>query len=159
LLNHGYKVRFRPHPETIKRSENLMNSIKKKFKNKNFIFDDNSENLEAMNNAKCLITDNSGISIEYIMLFKRPVIFYNDFDKVHNNDFKMFKGIVPLEDRIKNKFGLEFHKHELNEISKIINQAITIFDKKEIDNFLKDNFYNYGNTISYFDKNFSKICN
>ena len=159
LLNHGYKVRFRPHPETIKRSENLMNTIKKKFKNMNFIFDDNSENLEAMNNAKCLITDSSGISIEYIMLFKRPVIFYNDFDKVHNSDFKMFKGIVPIEDRIKNKFGFEFHKHELNEISKIINHAITIFDKKEIDNFLKDNFYNYENTISYFDKNFSKICN
>ena len=25
---------------------------------------------------------------------------------------------------------------------------------KEIDNFLENNFYNYGNTIDYFDKNF-----
>ena len=44
LLNSGFKVRFRPHPETIKRSQNLMESYKEKFKHKNFLFDDNSEN-------------------------------------------------------------------------------------------------------------------
>ena len=158
LLNSGYKVRFRPHPETIKRSQSLMESYKEKFKHKNFLFDDNSENLEAMENAKCLITDNSGISIEYMMLFKKPVIFYSDFDKVHNENFEMIKGLVPIEDTIKDKFGYEFHKHELNEIDKVINKAISSFDKKEIDNFLENNFYNYGNTIDYFDKNFSKIC-
>ena len=158
LLNSGFKVRFRPHPETIKRSQNLMESYKEKFKHKNFLFDDNSENLEAMQNAKCLITDNSGISIEYMMLFKKPVIFYSDFDKVHNENFEMFKGLVPIEDTIKDRFGYEFHKHELNEIDKVINKAISSFDKKEIDNFIKNNFYNYGNTIDYFDKNFSKIC-
>jgi len=158
LLNSGYKVRFRPHPETIKRSQNLMESYKEKFRHKNFLFDDNPENLEAMKNAKCLITDNSGISIEYMMLFKKPVIFYSDFDKVHNESFEMFKSLVPIEDTIKDKFGYEFNKHELNEIDKVINKAITSFDKKEIDNFIKNNFYNYGNTIDYFDKNFSKIC-
>ena len=158
LLNSGYKVRFRPHPETIKRSQNLMESYKEKFRHKNFLFDDNPENLEAMKNAKCLITDNSGISIEYMMLFKKPVIFYSDFDKVHNESFEMFKSLVPIEDTIKDKFGYEFNKHELNEIDKVINKAIASFDKKEIDNFLKNNFYNYGNTINYFDKNFSKIC-
>ena len=68
-----------------------MNSYKEKFKGKNFLFDDNSENLEAMQNAKCLITDNSGISIEYMMLFKKPVIFYSDFDKVHNENLKCSK--------------------------------------------------------------------
>ena len=158
LLNSRFKVRFRPHPETIKRSQSLMESYKEKFKHKNFLFDDNSENLEAMENAKCLITDNSGISIEYMMLFKKPVIFYSDFDKVHNENFEMIKGLVPIEDTIKDKFGYEFHKHELNEIDKVINKAISSFDKKEIDNFLENNFYNYGNTIDYFDKNFSKIC-
>ena len=158
LLNSGLKVRFRPHPETIKRSQNLMNSYKEKFKDKNFLFDDKSENLEAMQNAKCLITDNSGISIEYMMLFKKPVIFYSDFDKVHNENFEKFKSLIPIEDIIKDKFGYEFNKHQIQEIKKIIDKAVESFDKKEIDNFLKNNFYNYQNTIDYFDKNFSKIC-
>ena len=158
LLNSGHKVRFRPHPETVKRSRNLMESYKVKFKNENFVFDDNSENLEAMKNAKCLITDNSGISIEYMLLFKKPVIFYSDFDKVHNESFDKFKDLTPIEDTIKDKFGYEFNKHELNNIENIINQAIETFDINELDNFIKTNFYNYGNTIDYFDKNFSKIC-
>ena len=158
LLDSGLKVRFRPHPETIKRSQNLMSSYKEKFKDKNFLFDDKSENLEAMQNAKCLITDNSGISIEYMMLFKKPVIFYSDFDKVHNENFEKFKSLIPIEDIIKDKFGYEFNKHQIQEIEKIIDKAVKSFDKKEIDNFLKNNFYNYENTIDFFDKNFSKIC-
>jgi hypothetical protein len=159
LLNSGLKVRFRPHPETIKRSKNLMNSYKEKFKDKNFLFDDNSENLDAMQNAKCLITDNSGISIEYMMIFKKPVIFYGDFDKVHNENFEKFKSLTPIEDVIKDKFGYEFNKHQIQEIEIIVDKAVKSFDKKEIDNFLNNNFYNYENTIDYLDKNFSKICN
>ena len=159
LLNKGFKVRFRPHPETLKRAKALMKLYKEKFESSNFIFDDNSENLESLNKAKFLITDNSGISIEYMMIFKKPVIFYNDFDKIHNEEFKIYNNLEPLEDMIKKKFGYEFNKHEIKNISHIIEMASENFDKYEIDNFLEKNFYNYGKTIEYFEKNFSKICN
>lgn len=159
LLNKGFKVRFRPHPETLKRAKALMKLYKEKFESSNFIFDDNSENLESLNKAKFLITDNSGISIEYMMIFKKPVIFYNDFDKIHNEEFKIYNNLEPLEDMIKKKFGYEFNKHEIRNISHIIEMASEKFDKYEIDNFLEKNFYNYGKTIEYFEKNFSKICN
>ena len=159
LLNKGFKVRFRPHPETLKRARALMKLYKEKFESSNFIFDDNSENLESLNKAKFLITDNSGISIEYMMIFKKPVIFYNDFDKIHNEEFNIYNNLEPLEDMIKKKFGYEFNKHEIKNISHIIEMASENFDKYEIDNFLEKNFYNYGKTIEYFEKNFSKICN
>ena len=159
LLNKGFKVRFRPHPETLKRAEPLMKLYKEKFESPNFIFDDNAENLESLNKAKFLITDNSGISIEYMMIFKKPVIFYSDFDKIHNVDFKIYNNLEPLEDKIKKRFGYEFNKHEIKNIDQIIDMALKNFDKKEIDNFLFRNFYNYGKTIEYFEKNFSKICN
>ena len=159
LLIKDFKVRFRPHPETLKRAESLMKLYKEKFESPNFIFDDNSENLESLNKAKFLITDNSGISIEYMMIFKKPVIFYSDFDKIHNVDFKIYNNLEPLEDKIKKKFGYEFNKHEIKNIDHIIDMALKNFDKQEIDNFLVRNFYNYGKTIEYFEKNFSKICN
>ena len=158
LILLGYKVRFRPHPETIKRSENLMNTYKAKFENKNFIFDDKPENLEALENAKCLITDNSGISIEFMMIFKKPVIYYNNFDKIHNEKFEMFRNLQPMEDNIKDKFGYEFNKNQINEIKNILNNVLNSFDENEIDNFLINNFYNFGNSIKYFDKNLLKIC-
>jgi len=93
-----------------------------------------------------------------MMIFKKPVIFYNDFDKIHNVNFDMYKNLQPIEDIIKDKFGYEFNKHQIIEIKKIIDESINSFDKNEIDNFLKNNFYNYGNTIDYFDKNLLKIC-
>ena len=158
LLNLGHKVRFRPHPETIKRSHSLMKMYKEKFQNKNFIFDENPENLEAMQKAKCLITDNSGISIEYMMMFKKPVIYYDDFDKIHNEKFEMFKNLQPMEDFIKDKFGYEFNKKQIIEIDQIIDNALNKFDKNEVNNFIKINFYNYENTIKYFDENLSNIC-
>ena len=44
-----------------------------------------------MERSKCLITDASGISIEYLLLFKRPVLYLNSKDKIHNERFDDFK--------------------------------------------------------------------
>ena len=158
LLKSGFKVRFRPHPETIKRSYKLMNKYKTKFKSDNFIFDDSNENFLSLQKAKCLITDNSGISIEYIMIFKKPVIFYNNFDKNHNEEFEIYKNINPIEDIVKIKFGYEFNNQQIHEIKKIINNAINIFNKDDVDNFFNKNFYNVQNTINFFENNISSIC-
>ena len=51
--------------------------------------DDFAGNFEALKKAKCLINDNSGISIECMLIFKRPTIYYGEFDKIHNEKFDM----------------------------------------------------------------------
>ena len=97
LINSKFKVRFRPHPEIVKRSQKLMLYFKKIFKGEYFIYDDSPENFNAMNRAKCLITDNSGISIEFMMIFKKPVIYYDEFDKIHNLNYKIFNNLETME--------------------------------------------------------------
>ena len=159
LLDDGHKVRFRPHPETIKRSKKLMSFYKKKFHGDNFIFDDFAGNFEALTKAKCLITDNSGISIEYMLIFKRPAIYYGEFDKIHNEKFDMYKNLNTIDDLVKNKFGYKIYTDQINNINYVINKSILEFKKNEIDKFLNENFYNYGKTVKFFDNNFSKIFN
>ena len=161
LISIGHIVRFRPHPEIIKRSPNLMKYYKKKFENKNFIYDNDPENFNAMQDAKCLITDNSGISIEYIMLFKKPVIYYNNFEKIHNEKFHLYKDFNTIEDKIKNEFGFEFNEYQILEIDNIIKKSIKDFEtkKQKIDFFLKNNFYNVGNSVNFFENNLTNICN
>ena len=100
-LKSGFKVRFRPHPENLKRSQMFLNSIKKKFISEFFIFDDEPENYKAFEKAKCLITDNSGISIEFLLFMRRPIIYFDDFDKIHNNQVENFKNLETIDDRIK----------------------------------------------------------
>ncbi len=158
IIKSGFVVRFRPHPETLKRSCDLMNFYKNKFKGSKFIFDDHPENLEAMEKAKCLITDNSGISIEYIMIFKKPVIYYNDFDKIHNDNFNTYKDLKTMDEIVKKKFGYILETSQINDIEKILNSAVNEFNEKEIDLFLEKNFYNFKNTINYLKNNISDIC-
>ena len=48
---------------------------------KNFILDENSENINSMENAKCLITDNSGIAIEFLYYLKNQYYTFEDLIK------------------------------------------------------------------------------
>jgi len=158
LIQLNFKVRFRPHPEIIKRSPKLMSYFKKIFNSENFIYDSNFENFDAMNKAKCLITDNSGISIEFVTIFKKPVIYYENFDKIHNPNFKKYEKLETMENIVKDKFGYKFKKHDIKNIDKIIQHSLSNFEQTEIDEFFLENFYNFKSTINFFDNNIDKIC-
>jgi len=158
LLEYNNKVRFRPHPETIKRFPKIIKNYNDLFKTQNFIIDDNPNNFESMQNAKYLITDNSGISIEFLLIFKKPVFFYTDSKKIHNPKFNMYKNLNAMEDLIRNKFGYKFNYNQISNINNILINSVENFDTSNIENFINENFYNYSNTINYIDKNLSKIC-
>jgi hypothetical protein len=159
LINTGFKVRFRPHPENLKRSQNYLNSIKKKYNGEMFIYDDDPENYSAFEKAKCLITDNSGISIEFFLLMKRPIIYFDDFVKIHNSQIENFKDLETIEDRVKKKFGIFFKVNEINNIKNIIDQSNINFKKNidEVNKFIDINFFNYNKTSDYIDKNLANI--
>ena len=159
VLNRGFKVRYRPHPENFKRSKKILDSYKKKFINHEFILDDSIENIASMENAKCLITDNSGIAIEYVLLLKRPVLYFEDFQKIHNTEYEKFNDLIAIEDKIKDRFGYSFTKDEINNLESIINNSISDFKNKdeEIKKFIDDNFYNFGTTIKNFENLLSKF--
>ena len=110
VIKSGFKVRFRPHPENLKRSKIYLNSFKKRFNGEMFVYDDEPENYKAFEKAKCLITDNSGISIEFFLLMKRPIIYFDDFDKIHNSQIENFKDLETIDDSVKRKFGIFLKK-------------------------------------------------
>ena len=157
VLKKGFNVRFRPHPENFKRSANIIEGFQKKFKNCKFILDDTVENKEAMENAKCLITDNSGIAIEYILLFKKPVLYFEDVKKIHNSNFEKYNDLITMEDKVKTTFGYIFTMNEIKNIDLIINNSIKDFKNKDniIEKFTNENFYNFGLTIKNLDQVFS----
>ncbi len=154
LLSKNQKVIFRPHPEHYKRSKKILQKIRNKFFNENFEFDDNSENLKSMEKAKCLITDSSGIAIEYIMTLKRPVLYLDEFDKIHNTEFNDYSNLKTIDYKIKENFGYLFKKKDFNQIDSIINRSIEDFKNKlsKLDSFINENFANYGKTKDYFTK-------
>ncbi len=159
LIVKGFKVIFRPHPEHFKRSNKILLGMRNKFSNKNFKLDADDNNLKSMEKARCLITDSSGIAIEYMIVMKRPVLYLDEYDKIHNSEFREHLGKKVLDHDIKKNFGYMFKKHDFNKIDFIINDSEKKLVKKmsALNNFIKKNYFYFGNTktylFSYFKKN------
>jgi len=159
VLYYNYKVRFRPHPEHFKRSLAFLNRIKNKFKSENFYYDENIENINSMEKAKCLITDNSGIAIEFTLILKKPTLYYESKNKIHNSEFKKYKSLENFEDNVKKYFGFKFKYDEINQINLLIKNCLKKIKKKEkkINKFAKENFYNLFNSTNFMKKKNKEI--
>ena len=159
LLKKNFKVIFRPHPEHLKRSKVVLDKIKKNLINKNFSFDTYSENIGSMQNAKCLITDNSGIALEYTLILKRPVLYLDDKEKLHNSELIDYVNLNNLEDSVKNVFGYKFKREDVHSIDSLINKSIKDFNSRnsEIDKFVNKNFYNNSNIIKFLKNSMNDI--
>ena len=76
LLNEGYKVIFRPHPDNI--SNEYILKIKNKFEDNNFFQLDVSRSyLQQYFNSSIMITDYSGTAYTYSMMTLNPVLFFH----------------------------------------------------------------------------------
>jgi hypothetical protein len=137
LINSDFNVIFRPHPEIIKRNKSKFDYVVSKFNNnKNFILDLNASNVQSMEKASLLITDNSSISIEYSFAFYRPVIFIDYKEKIHNKKFHSISRST-FEDEFKKEIGLSVKIENINKLSFICDNAIK--DNKS-DNYKIDIF-------------------
>ena len=158
LLSKNKKVIFRPHPEHYKRSENILKIIRKEFMSHcNFSLDIDVENFYSMSKSSILITDYSGISLEYCLIFKKPVIYFDKYLKLHNPEYKKIFDHT-IEDKVKESFGVSFFSENLDDIFHIIEIAKNNFSKpevrKSIETFLQNNFYNLNNSIEYAYKEY-----
>ena len=120
LLKSNFRVMLRPHIRTLRDSEELIDSIKKKFgQNPNFILETGVINFDSLNNSICMISDWSGISLEYAFTFERTVIFIDVPKKILNPNWSDIK-IEPIEISIRDKIGHIVSPNNLEEILDLI---------------------------------------
>jgi YidC/Oxa1 family membrane protein insertase len=121
LLKSDFRVLLRPHFRTLRDSKELIDSIKNKFgKNPSFIFEDGVIPPEYFHNSICMISDWSGISMEYAFTFERSVIFIDVPKKILNPDADDFP-LEPIEISIRKKIGHIVSTNNIREIPNIIN--------------------------------------
>ena len=151
LVKKNYNVVFRPHPEHFKRSKNILNDIKNKFSKNKFKLDIDINNIKSMEKAQCLITDSSGIAIEYMIIMKRPVLYFDEFDKIHNSEFKDYSNLETIDQKIKRNFGYSFKKSDFSNIDSIIDRSKKKLYKQssELEKFIDENYFNFGNTKKF----------
>ncbi len=120
LLKSNFRVMLRPHIRTLRDSKELIDSIKKKFgQNPNFILETGVINFDSLNNSICMISDWSGISLEYAFTFERTVIFIDVPKKILNPNWSDIK-IEPIEISIRDQIGHIVSPNNLEEILVLI---------------------------------------
>ena len=159
LLKKNFKVIFRPHPEHFKRSKIILDKIKANFTSEAFCFDEDFENIKSMEKSRCLITDNSGIAIEYMIALKKPVLYLNEIDKIHNSEFQDYAKLMTIDQTIKEKFGYIFDNSDFQQIEVIIKNSEDNFNKKltDLEILISKNYFNFGKTKDFLSSNLSSV--
>jgi YidC/Oxa1 family membrane protein insertase len=151
LLNKNYDVILRPHPEHFKRNEKYLNLIKKSTASfQNFKFDFEPDNIVSISESNILITDYSGIAIEYTLINEKPVIYFDKYPKKHNKKFEeLYKTKILIEDEIKVLFGKSFQKKKFNNLDKEISFLKKDFKLKigNLRKYRQKKFYNFKKSV------------
>ena len=148
LLDSGFNVILRPHPMTIKKSNNIIQKIEKEFKdNLNFKLETDIRNTESFFLCDCMISDWSGVAIEYAFALEKPVLYIDVTQKMVNSDANDIE-IIPLEKKIRAQIG---DIVSLSEISKIPSKIENLWlnspqIKKQIQKIREETVFNIGNS-------------
>ena len=151
LLTNNFSVTFRPHPEHYKRSKKIIKKIFNTYADeKNFTIDKNFSNIKSLEKANILITDNSSIVFEYLLIFKRPIIYINYVDKIHNKSSDQLN-LSTIENELKKKFGNIILIDELNDLPLICSNLMkrSNLNYDSIDEFTNEYISNLNHSSAY----------
>ena len=130
LIKLEYKVILRTHPEATKRSQKTINRVRKNLQNyKNFEINTDISNLKPLSESSLLITDDGGIALEYYIIYKKPVLYINYLEKIHNLYFDKIK-INTIEKEFKNEIGTSMDLSQLENLEYFIKKTKYDFKNK-----------------------------
>ena len=83
ILNNGYHIIVRPHPQSLIVEKDIIEKLKNKYKdNSNLEWDFNRDNIYSLSKADVMLSDFSGVIFDYAFLFEKPTIIPSfTFDK------------------------------------------------------------------------------
>ena len=148
LLDSGFDVILRPHPRTIKKSNKTIQKIEKEFKNySNFKLEIDIKNIESLFSCDCMISDWSGIAIEYAFAFEKPVLFIDTPQKINNLECNQID-LIPLEEKIRSEIGEILPLSELSLIPSKINEFLRSQNefKEKIRKVREETVFNIGSS-------------
>ena len=126
LYSDDYRIIVRPHPEYMKRYRPKIDSLVEKYRDK--IGDGLSFELDFTTNVSTyasdlLITDWSGIGLEFCFATLKPALFINTKMKVENPNYGKI-GIVPQEIQLRNQLGIALDKDQLDKTAQTVKMLL-----------------------------------
>lgn len=116
LLKCGLRTIVRPHPMTFLKNPKLFDLLQKYFgKNPNYSLDLDIDSIKSLLDADIMISDWSGVALEFSFGLQKPLIFVDTPKKINNKKYHELD-IIPLEVLIRKKIGVVIPQEKINKI-------------------------------------------
>lgn len=145
LLNSGFEVIIRPHPQSYVQEKVLLEDIAKDLSNfSNLTWDNSPDNFDTLQRADIMISSLSGVVLDFALIFEKPVVtveFEYDFTGQDANDlpFELW------ELSCLNQFSRPIKPQDFVKLTEIIHETLAKPDKnRSLRNFRSENLFNRG---------------
>ena len=132
LLGRGYRITVRPHPEYVKRYRLRLDQLIERYADadpEELTFETDFTSNRSIWESDLLVTDWSGISVEYSYTTERPCLFINTKIKCLNPEWEKI-GLTPLEISLRDEIGVSLEKDAVKgEAKKTVAEMLTNADK------------------------------
>ena len=124
LINTGYKIILRPHPQSFATEKELMDRLVAKYKDSDkFSWNRDNDNFEVLRQSDILISDFSGVIFDYALVFDKPIIYTDT--KIDMSPFDAFwLKETPWTLRILPDLGLKLTEDDFGNMKEIIDRCI-----------------------------------
>lgn len=124
LLQAGYQVTLRPHPQTRRlRPEVLAQAEACLSSFQNFALDEDMASKQSLFDADVMVSDWSGAALEFAFGLERPVVFVDVPRKVNNPAYEQLE-IEPLEVGIRSRVGRVLPESELERLVDLVDELV-----------------------------------
>jgi len=145
LLDFGYNLILRPHPQQYRSEQNLLKTIKKECeKTGKVTWDDNPSGHESMNRSDIMVSDLSGVIFDFTFVYGKPVITLEYPLDSAGFEQEDLKGPV-WEIEVSKSLGGVLNNENIGTITELIENRIRNKDiSNDIIRFRDEALYNYG---------------
>jgi YidC/Oxa1 family membrane protein insertase len=144
LLETGYDIIVRPHPETVKRFPALIRDLEDRYGDRLEVQKDFSSN-RTVYTADLVITDWSSIAQEFSYATGKPSLFINTPMKILNPDYHRIPSI-PLDISLRDQIGRSLNLDQLSGLAGAVEDLLLQKDhyKEHIHRLVRENIFDVG---------------
>lgn len=145
LAMQGFKLIFRPHPQSFKEESKILQKVKVRLeKYSNVEWDINPDGTESFKKADILISDMSGVKIDFAFVYQKPFITLPV--SLHNlEDFEIADLGGSWTEKALQEIGYQIKSNEIDKLDKIILKVLNEKTSELIEEFRNKHVYNWGN--------------
>lgn len=146
LLEKNWRVIVRPHPQYVRRNPGRVEELRQRYSGReNLLFETDFTTNESQYTSDILITDWSGISMEYSFVTHHPCIFINTPMKVLNPEYTRYQAVPALLE-VRDKIGTSFDPTDVTGIAAAAEQMLSgaVLPPEEVAAIAKQYAYHIG---------------